>query len=515
MPTRHIVRLVEPKSSQRGSIPRFLLIGAGLFAQKTYIPYIKALEKDDRARLMAIVEVHGMEDTVRGITRYAFPDTHLFFVPPFTSSMPDVVDVSLSQIASHLKIDCVIISTEPLAHTAYGLWALDQGLNVIMDKPISTRKGVCTDENAALGISEDYKDLLVAYEKVQKRKRTCYLIQSHRRYHPGFQFLLQNIRQLQNKTSCPITSLNSSHCDGMWRMPHEIVDQDYHTFKNGYGKLSHSGYHLLDVCSQFMRWSWGVGSNSTKAPNKLEVISSFITPGGFYTALNRADYERIFGAEYVKQQGHSDDDLWRLMEDMGEIDCGIMMTAFRDGQPICLVQLNLLHTGFSRRSSVQTGTDLYRGVGRVKHESHDIKCGPFETIVVESRKSLDKGVPGLSPNCSLGGENHFDVNIFQNNCLLNNSNTAVQSYTMDDILKLYPAMSGDTSEKVKRGILEEALDFMDGRVHADDLVSNLPDHALPAYIMSAAYLSHVRKRMGQNPAVTIELDNDCKDLVLV
>ncbi|KAL5355131.1 hypothetical protein BJX96DRAFT_181136 [Aspergillus floccosus] len=505
----------ETNGFQRRNVPRFMLIGAGPFAQKTYIPYLKTLEEDGRARLMAIVEVHGMEDTVRKVTRREFPDICYFFVPAFTTSIPRVVYNRLSDVVSQLHIDCVIISTEPLAHTAYGLWALEQGLNVIMDKPISMRKGACTDPNAALGIADDYKKLLSAYEKLQQRKRTCYLVQSHRRYHPGFHFLFQKIRQLNKSTLCPITSLNSSHCDGMWRMPHEIVGQEYHTFKDGYGKLSHSGYHLLDVCSKFMRSSWGGGQDPTKIPNKLEVISSFITPGGFYTALNRSDYERIFGAEYVLRQDYSDDELWRLMEGMGEIDCGILMTAYHDDHPICLVQLNLLHTGFSRRSSVQTGSDLYRGVGRVKHESHDIKCGPFETIVVESRKSLDKRVTSHSSSSSMGGENHFDVNIFQNNGLLGNDEPTIQSYTMDDILKLYPAMLGDTSEKVKRGVLEESLDFMSGKVDIDGLASNLPDHALPAYIMSAAYLSHVRKTMGQNPAVTIQLDDNCQRLVIL
>lgn len=101
-----------------------MLIGAGPFAQKTYIPYLRSLEEAGRVRLMVIVEVHGMEDTVREVTRHEFPDIHLFFVPAFTSSIPWVAYNRLPEVVAQLHIDWVIISTESLAHTAYGLWAL-------------------------------------------------------------------------------------------------------------------------------------------------------------------------------------------------------------------------------------------------------------------------------------------------------------------------------------------------------------------------------------------------------
>ncbi|OQD81358.1 hypothetical protein PENANT_c028G08921 [Penicillium antarcticum] len=291
--------------------------------------------------------------------------------------MPPRVQFQLDWMIHRLTIDCVIISTEPVAHKAYGLWAMEQGLNVIMDKPITARKHACTSITAAKGIAEDYEELQNAYDELQSRKQTCFLIQCHRRYHPLYDFVTDKIRQIQTLAGCPITSISSSHCDGNWRMPKEIVEQDYHTFKDGYGKISHSGYHLLDICSHFMMASWGPDMTGPKVPDRLEVISSFTTVSGFYDALNDDDYKRVFGQEYSASHSYTEKDFTKLMDGMGEYDCAILMTAYRGVHSICLVQLNLLHAGFSRRSSVEIGPDLYRGVGRVKHESHDIKCGPF------------------------------------------------------------------------------------------------------------------------------------------
>jgi predicted dehydrogenase len=197
--------------------PRYLLVGAGLFAQNSYIPHLQQLDEKGRAKLMAIVEVYGNEHL-----RPLYSDLEFLFVPPFETTMPSSVHIELDLMIHRLRIDCVIISTDPLSHKAYGLWALKKGLNVIMDKPITTRKQACTSTSAASGIAEDFEELQDAYDELQSRKQTCFLVQCHRRYHPGFDFVIDKIREIQTLTGCPITSMSSSHCDGQWRMPKEV-----------------------------------------------------------------------------------------------------------------------------------------------------------------------------------------------------------------------------------------------------------------------------------------------------
>lgn len=153
----------------------------------------------------------------------------MILLEPFTSNMPDHVAYQLNEAVYRLKISVVINSTEHLAYKAYGLWALKRGLNVIMDKPISTRCGSCSEIDSAYGIAQDFLGLLEEYKRLQKQKQTIFLINSHRRYHPGMKYVFELIREAQVATGCPVTNVSSIHCDGMWRMPAEIIEQSYHT----------------------------------------------------------------------------------------------------------------------------------------------------------------------------------------------------------------------------------------------------------------------------------------------
>jgi predicted dehydrogenase len=150
--------------------PRYLLVGAGLVAQKTYIPRLQELDEKGRAKLMAIVEVYGNEH-LRSLY------SHL----PLSKQQCPQEYLELDLMIRRLRIDCVIISTEPFAHKSYGLRALGKGLNVITDKPIITRKGAYSSKSAASGIAEDFEELQNAYDELQSRKQTCFSIQCHRK----------------------------------------------------------------------------------------------------------------------------------------------------------------------------------------------------------------------------------------------------------------------------------------------------------------------------------------------
>jgi hypothetical protein len=480
---------------------RFLLVGAGPHGKRAYIPHLKTLAEEGRAVLTAIIDI---ENNRRLLTEYVeriCPSVELCFVQPFTAHMPTNVKLQLKELITRLRVQCVIISTEPLAHKSYSLWAISEGLNVIIDKPLTTRPGSCNATEAALGIVEDYTEIYTAYKTLQLKKSTFFQIHSQRRYHSGFHCTFDLIQDIQQKTGCPVTNIISTHCDGMWRMPAEIVEQKYHTFSHGYGKVSHSGYHFLDMCYSFMKAGW----SEAKRPDKIEVVSSFITPNGFLTSFDGSDYRRLFGAEYDNYCRYSDEELRKLMKDMGEIDSAIQITFFRGGDPITLAQVNLQHNGFTRRSWLQPGPDLYKGIGRVKHEFHEIKSGPLQTVVIDSRQANDKHDRSVPSTAKMGSDNHFEVHVFRN-CDLLDEEKPFYSYTVDDLDRRYKTNKpGLYSENIKRGILDESVDFIRGKKSLDALTSNLVDHNIPAHLMSAVYLSHVRRRSNQNPIVTLDV----------
>lgn len=302
------------------STPRFLLVGVGPFAMRSYLPRLKSLEDSGRATLVAAIDLEENRLSLECYRQTVCPTTEFVYVAPFTTEMPESVAFKLTNLVRRLCISCVIISTEPLAHRAYGTWALELGLNIIMDKPISTREWVVSNLDEAKGIADDFHTLIKAYNDLQKRKNTVFLINSHHRYHIGFQEAVERIRDVQNTTGCPVTSIYTAHCDGQWRLPTEIMRLGYHGYNRGYGKVSHSGYHGIDCVYQFLRA--GIGRN--KHPDRVDIISSFVQPHGAFFQLNEEDYKALFGEEaYDEASGFTPEELHKKTRDFGEIDASI------------------------------------------------------------------------------------------------------------------------------------------------------------------------------------------------
>ncbi|KAK8109436.1 Cytochrome P450 monooxygenase [Apiospora kogelbergensis] len=493
--------------AQSTSPVRFLLIGVGPHAKRTYIPHLKALQAEGRATLVAALDVQENEQSITEYMQETNPDVELAFVPFFTTDMPTYVAQKLTLMAARLEVSFVIVATEPLAHTPYGLWALSAGLNVIMDKPISTRRDACINLQEAYGIVDDFNVLWGAYRELQRVKKTCFLVNSHRRYHPGFQFALQKIVEIQQKTGCPVTNINTTHCDGQWRMPTEIVDQRYHTYNMGYGKVSHSGYHFIDTAWQYIK----AGLSEGKRPDRVEVVSSFVRPNGFLMQLTTPDYERLFGREaYGRACRYTDAELRQLYAAFGEVDASVQLTFVREGEAVALAQLNLQHNGFSRRHWLLPPADLYKGNGRVKHELHEVKSGPFQTLAVASKQANDKHdrarLQERKEGARLGSDNHFEIQVFRNCDMLAGDEEPLRTYSVQDIdRECRSQIPGLLSENVKRGILEDAIGFAQGERDIGDLQSNLADHSIPASVMSATYISHIRRKAGMSPVVTVEM----------
>lgn len=491
--------LGDPESERIG----FLLVGAGPHARRTYIPHLQEMELQKEVYLRAIVDIEETRSSLTTYLRSSDSATELIFVTPFSSEIPGHVTHRLNEAVARLGRSVVVISTEPRGHKVYGMWALKQGLHVIMDKPITTRRDCCSSLDSAHGIAQNYVDLLNEYKHLQKRSQTCFLVNSHRRYHPDIRLALRKIEDVKVCAGYPVTNIISTHCDGMWRMPTEIVHQSYHTFNQGYEKVSHSGYHFLDTTYCFLKSGWSKG----KEPERLEVVSSFLLPNGFLTALNGHDYGRLFGEKtYNYVCSSSDDELRQIMPDMDEMDTSIQITAFRNGDAIALAQVNLQHIGFSRRSWLVVGYDLYKGIRRVRHETHEVKSGPLQTVVIESRQANDKHERSEASTVDRGSDNNYDIHVFRNSDLFEPGEIPLRSYNVDDLYQEDNIeQRGLYGENIKRGILNEAIGFVRGIVQLDDLTSNLSDHSVSAHLMSAAYMSHVSRSRGQNPIVGIDM----------
>lgn len=465
-----------------------MLIGCGPHAKRIYLPALRELQNKCNVSLRAVVELQDQEMLTRATAGIFFDDVeYLFTMPPKNQrALQAEFERQLDEAVKRNKITGVIIATEPLSHMQYASWAIKNGLHVLMDKPISTHKNVSNSVTQANRLATDFARLAA-----NRDPSKAFIINAQRRYHPGFQYALEQIKSVAQTHRIPITAIQSSHCDGQWRLPKEVLTQQYHPYI-GYGKVSHSGYHLVDIISQFVNDSFAA---SGKSFDEVGVYSSFIRPTGLLNQQNRDDYMQVFGDQYEEANEYSDEQLATLYKKAGEaeVDSSSLITLFKKGVTTANITLNLLHNGFARRDWVLPGSDLYKGNGRVKHEYHNIQQGPYQNIQIHSYQSSDKHETNNVSDYDLGGNNHFDIYIFRNAGILGGE--PLQVVRSEDLAtKMKLDSSKLVNEQLKHHVVREFVEVMSGTRKPADTRSDLATHALSANLMSLIYKSGIQRK---------------------
>lgn len=464
-----------------------MLVGCGPHARRVYVPAF-FLQNEYDAIIKVIVELEKKElETREFISQYS-TDVEYFFVNRFRHprKLPKQVEQKLNYLVKKHNITGVIISTNPLNHIQYALWAEKKGLHILMDKPISTRSNIANSKFEHKEIIEDFK-LLIKNRKPTK----AFIVNTQRRYNPGFQIVLKRINEIASNFYLPITSIQSYHCDGQWRLPGEVLTQDYHPYY-GWGKISHSGYHFTDILGQFISQSY---LSAGKKFDNIKVYSSFIRPSGVLRAQGQKELSEIFGDKYNCIDPRSDLELCRLYKRKreAETDVGSVITLSQNSTPITNIALNLMHTGFSRRSWVLPGGDLYKGNGRVKHEFHNIEQGPLQAIQIHSYQSKSKHEKNNLHDYELGGNNHLDIIIYRNSAITGGK--TIEKITSTKLAEKYSYKSNKLfSEQIKKQVVEEFLQIITGVRDCNDAVSDLSTHTLSVELMAMLYESGVKNK---------------------
>lgn len=483
----------QPRSTTQA---RLLLIGCGPHARRIYLPALQRLAFRLDIRLPLVVDIEPAGPQVREALRDVALRPELLLVPPFSDALPPAVERELDcQLARH-HFDGVIIATEPTVHKAYADWAIRRHLHILMDKPVTARADAATDPRRAAAILEDYLELHSMHETAQVRKPTIFMVNCQRRFHDGFLLVESLLKDVADRTGCPVTSLQSSHCDGQWRLPAEIVTQDYHPYNQGYGKASHSGYHLFDIAYRL----YNAPGLKEKQADAMEIVSSMVRPNGFLQQLTEQDYERLFGGSYQEVKRWSDTDLKPVYEGYGELDVSALISMKKGAETVANLNINLMHNGFSRRTWLRPGADLYKGNGRVRHEHHNVQQGPFQNIQIHSYQSNDDHDSANGWTDSLGGNNHFDVYVFTNP-LISGRKESMQIHQLTDLINTPSASGALAMEAMKLKVVRNFVEHVAGILPKEAIPSQIDDHIVPVQIMSGIYLSQVRRSQGGDPIV--------------
>lgn len=477
-----------------------LLIGVGPHARRIYAPAFFKLANDFAVRMVAAVDLKQQKGLIDSYLKDKGYDLEMLYLDSFdaTGGIPKDSRDMLDELVDRFDIQGVVISTEPTAHKAYAEWALGKGLHILMDKPISVRKEISVNRSHAELLIDDYNQLLDLYIRQQAKKPTIFSVNVQRRYDRGFDKARELIAETAKKFNIPVTSMQIMHADGSWRFPQEILTQESHGLSGGFGKVSHSGYHMFDIAWQL----YEEGAVDNKRPDQLEVLSSPLTPSGLEVNLNEDDYVGYFGSDY-ERTGLSSKEYVDKVSDYGEMDSFSIIRLLKSGENICNISVNLLHSSFSRRSWAVPNEDFYKGNGRVKHQQLTIQQGPFQCIQIHNYQSNDQHDVDNSDEFDIGGNNHFDIYVFRNVDMFGEGKAFTKISARD--LEEQDDMAGLTVENAKYRVIVEFIEYILGKISLGDVKSNIDSHAVPVKFMSGISQSGANIRAGENPLIRISI----------
>lgn len=464
------------------------LIGVGPHAQRIYLPALRQQLNETNVHLALAVEIEKKRtETVDHLRKSGFPETELLTVPGGSTDgrlAPEVAEL-LDHTATRLGIRAAIISTEPTVHLDYLRWATEKGVHVLTDKPVVVFDNIANDPALGARIVRSFDELTDA-----ARATGAYAaVNAQRRFHPGFNRVSEAVREAAIRFGCPITSMQSFHCDGQWRLPPEIKTQSYHPYNTGYGKLAHSGYHILDIQATLAQEAaeiTGIHYSSAKT------YTQCVRPDGFLHQVKRSTYESLFGDQWNEYCLDTDDAMAGQFRSYGELDVNISTSFQSDTTNTLLSQITLLHNGFARRSWMLPGNDLYKGNGRVKHEYHNFEQGPFQCIQVHSYQASDQHDSNTENDLEWGGNSHFDIYIYRNADLWGDRKP-MEKITASQ-LNQSNGLRADRlmTEQVKHNVVGEFLSVVEGRMDPGSTRSSLASHRLTNQLLGMAYESLAR-----------------------
>lgn len=484
-----------------------LVVGVGPHTRLNHLPALAAAQDSGFAGTVTGID---LPDAAAATVEYGTPGRPrrmpVIAVRPFPAgrrALPGTVRRLLESVVERERIGAVVVATEPSVHLPYALWAMERGLPVLLDKPLTVHEGASTDPAAAQAIADDFETLLDAYRAARRRDpRMVVSVLAQRRWHPAFRRVRELIAEVAEATNCPVTSVQSSHGDGQWRLPDEFIDLGYHGFDRGYGKAAHSGYHHFDT----VPWWLAAGERPGKEIDEVEVHAACTRPIDFLAQLTVADHARLLPG-FADRNPYTEQDLDRLVTGFGEVDAFLNVAYRSRGRVLTLGSHSLAHTTFSQRGNLHpVPRGLYKGNGRIGQEIHIIQQGPFQALHLHVLQTLH-GDEGEIDRRAAGGADHIELHVFRNDRLgLGWERHRVFGFT--DLVQ----GNGDrtvlpTQRSARTCAIAEFLSHLGGRTPRAELASDLSDHRRPARLMAAAYLSMARRwAEGGRPAAPVVLD---------
>lgn len=477
------------------------LIGLGPHAKRIYLRFL--LKHNIEPAL--IVDLVSQENAIRKyLNKHNLDKTVCVFVDDRHRDNLELSKETRSILTKYIKemgITHAIISTEPKAHFAYAMFLLENNVNILMDKPITSPTNVINNPVQASKIRSEY-DLLCAKYKIQKAydDKLIFSIQCQRRFHKGYIYVKSLLLEIVKKYNIPVTYIDIFHSDGMWNMPDELIYRENHPYKYGYGKLFHSGYHFIDLLTWILEVNATLKDN--KRINKCSVYSESYRPMDFVHNFNNQDYQRIletnkFSKLLINRKRY---------ETYGELDVHSIINFYNNKNLITNCTLNLMQSGVSRRSWVELPEDTYKSNGRIRHERLNVYVGPLFSIQVHSYQAYEAKEREIHGGHEVGDIEHFDIYIFRNTDLIGGK--PFEKVSIADLYNIQDNSFIGYNEKAREKCL---VDFIKNVSNDSDLLLHKQSIAITEMI----YKSIIHEGRKMRSSFNIEESDVLKDIVKI
>jgi hypothetical protein len=471
-----------------------ILVGLGPHARRIYYPLVEKHHERHDIHLKLVIDLESQRMTIEDYLRAKKiqPEKVLYLKDSNANLSGDRLDETakkeLNRLRATTDVHGIIISTEPKAHKIYAEWALKNGVNVLMDKPITAPLFPGTDLAAAQQIYGDYMDMK---HLLNVSSAKCY-VTCQRRNHAGYTYIKKYLQDFTAEFNVPVSYIDVYHADGAWSLPHEFHKEN-HPYKYGYGKLMHSGYHFIDLFA----WLFDTNQTNTRfAADSAKLYTASFTPNDLFHQIDEQALGKMFGHQPAIR------DFYRsynrtTYDHFGELDAYILIQLLRQGNVVTSGTINLQQNSFSRRGWFDLPADTYKGNGRTRHERVNIQISHFLNIQVHSYQSREKNE--RIKEGEAGSEDHFDIYIFRNSQIVGGQafTKITIGQTLKDAYRNDPYYLGH-NEKARETTL---LNFLAG---ADD-ESSFERHDLTNRLLANIYTSIAQEATTGNSQVKVKL----------
>ena len=311
--------------------------GLGHWSNKTYLP---ALSDEFFEGKLIICDIKDND------TKY-----------DFIKLTPKANEENIKLIRNKIKensINVIIISTPPEYHYIYLKGLVDLGINIICDKPLIA--------------DYDYKEILNKYYYILNKKSNLIYSPLRRQIQSYYKKIYDEINLINKEYDQNVKLVAYYENDGCHRWDDEMEIDFAHGYKSGLGKLSHTGYHIIDIVSRII-------NEGCKNIQRIscEVLDENLVAENHNSKTNK-NIRMLLGA---KECGN-----YKLSEKTknAELDITIKYTVYFHDDIPTYVYLFLRHSGVSHRATVHYDSKNTGDDGRTDDSTFLVEQGAFQNI---------------------------------------------------------------------------------------------------------------------------------------